>query len=288
MMMTTATNEDHKELQQDVQRLLGRCMLRLQQYERLIKALVAHQQVSGPMDAFEAAQAKQVDRTAGKTLGTLVGAFLGSYFVADDATPPDPPGNSDETPSDWASLKMSCVMPEAEIAAVETGLKELVSLRNDLVHHFIDQHDIFSPDGCRSAQTALIAAYSRIDGHFHQLADWADRMTETQRMLVTYTQTERFKEALEHVFEDENNVSHSPLDVETALREAFAALAVDGWASVTDAGKWITEIYPEQNPARHGCSSWRQVVHVSASFEIRYRTVNGHNIACYREKQRLQ
>jgi len=40
--MTMLNDEDLKTLQQEVQRLLGRYMLRLQQYERLIKAMVAH------------------------------------------------------------------------------------------------------------------------------------------------------------------------------------------------------------------------------------------------------
>ena len=40
--MSTLVNGELQDLQREVQRLLGRCMLRLQQYERLIKAIVAH------------------------------------------------------------------------------------------------------------------------------------------------------------------------------------------------------------------------------------------------------
>ena len=39
--------------QRDVQRLLGRCLLRLQQYERLMKAIVAHHDLSGIAHALE-------------------------------------------------------------------------------------------------------------------------------------------------------------------------------------------------------------------------------------------
>ena len=38
--------EELKTRQHEVQRLLGRCLLRLQQYEKLVKAIVAHHQVS--------------------------------------------------------------------------------------------------------------------------------------------------------------------------------------------------------------------------------------------------
>lgn len=45
---TTAPQAGSADLQREVQRLLGRCMLRLQQYERLLKAIVAHHELAGP------------------------------------------------------------------------------------------------------------------------------------------------------------------------------------------------------------------------------------------------
>jgi hypothetical protein len=47
-MTTPSTDEALQPLQREVQRLLGRCLLRLQQYERLMKAIVAHHDISGP------------------------------------------------------------------------------------------------------------------------------------------------------------------------------------------------------------------------------------------------
>lgn len=47
------TSEPPLELQCDVQNKLGRCLLRLQQYEILLKALVAHSEISGPAEALQ-------------------------------------------------------------------------------------------------------------------------------------------------------------------------------------------------------------------------------------------
>ena len=69
--MTNFADNDLLTLQHEVQRLLGRCLLRLQQYERLIKAMVAHHRLSGPIHDLERSRAAQVDATARKTLGTL-------------------------------------------------------------------------------------------------------------------------------------------------------------------------------------------------------------------------
>lgn len=41
-------DEDLQAQQREVQRLLGRCMLHPQQYERLMKGIVAHHDISGP------------------------------------------------------------------------------------------------------------------------------------------------------------------------------------------------------------------------------------------------
>lgn len=79
------TEESLQALQREVQRLLGRCLLRLQQYERLIKAIVAHHDIAGPAHALESIRAERIADTATKTLGTLVGYFVGSYVVTDEA-----------------------------------------------------------------------------------------------------------------------------------------------------------------------------------------------------------
>ena len=42
------------ELQRTVQRKLGRCMLQLQRYERLLKAMVAHSDLRGPPERLQA------------------------------------------------------------------------------------------------------------------------------------------------------------------------------------------------------------------------------------------
>ena len=87
--MADTVDEEAKALQRDVQRLLGRCMLRLQQYERLLKAMIADHKISGVPQDLAAAREMRVDSLARQTLGPLlkelVGSFLGSE--ASDKSP---------------------------------------------------------------------------------------------------------------------------------------------------------------------------------------------------------
>lgn len=98
--MTGQTDGDLLDRQREVQRVLGRCMLRLQQYERLIKTIVAHHDLTGPAHALASTRAARIADAAGKTLGTLVGRLLGSYAVIDGTdTSADSLGNAPKTSS---------------------------------------------------------------------------------------------------------------------------------------------------------------------------------------------
>ncbi|MEQ9243851.1 OST-HTH/LOTUS domain-containing protein [Roseovarius indicus] len=277
-------DEDLQSLQQEVQRLLGRCMLRLQQYERLIKAMVAHHKVSGPFHDLERAKATQIDEAARKTLGTLVGDLLGSYVVADEIDPPEVTTTNSPENVNWFAMQMSLGLPDAEFVRVESDLREMVVLRNNLVHHFIDQQDLWSPDGCRAAQDALIMAYDRIDHHFGQLRDWAEDMDKIRHTMSEFLQSKEFEELFVNGIAPDGKVNWDASGIVSALREAFSALAVDGWAPVAAAGKWVAKRYPEQLPAKYGCLSWRQVVHNAPILELRYLEMDGQRTACYREK----
>ncbi|AKS47033.1 OST-HTH/LOTUS domain-containing protein [Octadecabacter temperatus] len=282
--MTMSNDDELRTLQQDVQRLLGRCMFRLQQYERLIKAMLAEHKLSGPMDALEQARSAQFDRTATKTLGTVVGELLGSYVVAGENSSNDEAKTNSPENVNWFAMQIKLVLPAAEFVQVESELRELVRLRNNLVHHFTDQNDIWSSDGCRGAQEKLISAYTLIDRHFGQLKQWADTMVKARQAMSEVLQSEAIIDFFDNGNSPDGKVNWEASDIVSALREAFYALAVDGWASVTEAGSWVAKRYPEQLPAKYGCGSWRQVVHETPVLEIRRLERDGHLTPCYREK----
>ena len=283
--MTTLFNDGALQpLQRDVQRLLGRCLLRLQQYERLMKAIVAHHDISGPAHSLEAIRAARIEETATRTLGTLVGQLLGSYVVTEEGDA----GNQDpDPPVDVISFRMRAQLnlSAEDYARTQDDLKDLVSLRNSLVHHFIDQHDLWTVDGCRAAQDALTAAYTRIDQHFEQLRGWAEHMDQARRLAAEFVQSDVFHDLVINGIAPDGTVDWPAAGVVRALRDAASELAVDGWTPVAAAGHWISERHPEQLPAKYGCSSWRQVVHESRLFELRYRNVDGQRAAWYKARE---
>lgn len=186
------SNGDVQAHQREVQRLLGRCLLRLQQYERLMKTIVAHHSLSGPAHALEKIRAARIDDASTKTLGTLVGQLLGSYVVAEGADTADDGTVNEPEDVPYFAMRIQLNLFAEDYIQTQCDLKELVLLRNNLVHHFIDQHDLWSIDGCLTARDALVSAYERIDKNFEQLRGWGTRMDEVRRQAAELVQSDAF------------------------------------------------------------------------------------------------
>lgn len=135
--MTTFGDDDLRKYQHAVQRLLGRCMLRVQQYERLIKAMVAHHGVSGPILKVERARVAQINSTARKTLGTLVSDLLGTYVIAGQTGPIEDTAINSPENVNWFAMQTSVGLSDADFFQAKRELREMVELRNNLVHQFI-------------------------------------------------------------------------------------------------------------------------------------------------------
>lgn len=274
--------EELQAQQHEVERLLGRCLVGLQQYEHLMKAIVAHHDIAGPVHELGTIQAALVDDASSKTLGTLVGQLFGSYLVSDGGDmADDAPANEPENVFFFA-MRMRVTLSAEDYLRTQRDLKELVLLRNNLVHHFIDQHDLWSTDGCRTARDALVGACSRINQHLEQLRGWAKSMVEARRVAREVMQSESYWAWLINGIEPDGTVNWPAAGIVRALREAANALAIDGWTPVAAAERWIMERTPDQRPDKYGCASWRQVLHESRLFDLRYRDVDGRRSAWYR------
>lgn len=273
---------DLPQLQREVQRLLGRCLLRLQQCERLLKAMVAHQQLAGPATELAALRAKQVASVANQTLGQLMNQLLGNYLVIEGTEREAPDITLENVTFMNMTVHLSLSAPDYQ--RIQEDLKELVRLRNTLVHHFLEQHDLWSLSGCQEAYDVLNHANERVDRHLEQLQDWAERLDQIRTYLANFINSETGYDLLVDGIAPDGKVYWSYAGCVQALLAAAKALPVNGWTSVAAAERWIAQQHPEQLPRRYGCASWRQVIHESRLFDLSYREVIGQRQACYRSK----
>ena len=109
-------------------------------------------------------------------------------------------------------------------------------------------------------------------------------MDQTRRLAAEFVQSDAFLDLVIDGIAPDGTVDWPAAGIIRALQEVANELAVDGWTPVAAAGRWIMERSPEQRPNKYGCASWRQVLHESRLFELRYRDANGRRAAWYRAR----
>lgn len=275
--MAPSLDLELRALQASVQQRLGQCVVQLQAYEGLLKAILAECEVSGTAKSLGGEA--RAPKAAYMTLGGLVSQLMGSFLTPEPqaSVPEGEPKPADGPASFRVRIQIS--IPADEFARIECDLKDFVCLRNELIHHFIERHDLKTLKGCRLADGALIADLRRIERHFDDLRRWAQDLIQTRQHAAEFLDSEMVRDILV------NGKAPWPLTpIVAALREAAAELAVDGWAPVVEASELLLSRYPDELPANYGCRSWRQVLHESGVFELRYRETEGHRTAWYRQK----
>jgi hypothetical protein len=273
--MTGLSDALLRQRRQEVQRRLGQCMLSLQGYELLIKAILAQHEIIGRVTSVDEARAARIYDLARKPLGSLVGQLLNSFLEVDGIQ--SRPRELDDDPP--FALRMQLALSPDDFSRTVNDLRELVDLRNGLVHHFLEQHDLSSLVGCDGALDALSAASARIEQANGDLRTWAKDLERISQSAATLVGSPAMYDFIVR------GVITWPITVIVqALREAEASLAIDGWTRVSSAELWISARYPEELPEGYGCKSWRQVIHESGLFKLIYRQTDGPREAWYRGK----
>ena len=261
-------DQELKAQQDEVNRLMGRCVLRLQQYELQLKAILARSDLRGALQGFKSAgDARGID-TSRQTLGLLVKTFVGSVLVGGEpAALEDDDGDRAGDPPSFR-LRVRLGVDEEGLATTEAELRELVQMRNDLIHHFMERHDLWTSEGCRTALAELALLCDRIGDHVARLREWAAYIESVLQEVGMHVRSEVFHDAVVNGINPDGSVFWPGAGIVSALREASKTLAVDGWTEVSAASRWIAERHPHQTPEKYGCRTFPQVLHESGEFDL--------------------
>jgi hypothetical protein len=198
-------NPEVEQIQPIVQRRLGRVLICIQQYEGLLKALISESEVAGTTDSFESNLNARRERLRTQSLGLLVKQLSASIL----RTVPIP--DSHDAPHSTAlpvfRMRFGIQLDEAQLAQVEQDLRQLVDLRNRLVHHLLDEFDVFSVAGCEAALVHLEEGYRTVDAAYVQLAGWAQQAAHARKAVAELLNTPEFRRQL---LGHDNLPSHQP------------------------------------------------------------------------------
>lgn len=90
-------------------------------------------------------------------------------------------------------IKMGITLPPEVFARTTADLRDLVVLRNFLVHHFLEQHDLGTLGGCLTAQRVLMDSLERVGQAHSDLCSWAEGMSQAREAMARYLQTGEFQ-----------------------------------------------------------------------------------------------
>lgn len=277
---------DTNERQHKVQQLLGQCLIRLQQFELLLKALLGAQELSGDTESAKGRLDQRIESFRTATLGKLVKMLFDDYVLEDGASQSEDDEPQPEAPDRITfRFRVSLEMSAERREQTREALSEMVAMRNELVHHLLELYDLTTDSGIDGATDHLESCSARIAQHLEMLRAWVRNTDAARANSAAYMQSAEFRELLVNGITPHGDVMWAAAGIVTALRAAAAELAVDGWVPLEAAAAWIAARHPAQTPLKYGCRSWPQVLHESRAFDLRYCDGEGAGkVAWYRER----
>lgn len=239
---------------------VGRNVLLLQQLEHMLKYLVKSGNISGYADELKEKAQQNALLTQKQTMGNLVGRFINTTYS-------EPESIELEEPLKKIHFSMNFRI-EADQSTVEDrarSLAKLVSDRNYLVHHLLEDLDIQPAESRSSLCLWLNQQADNIQGEIDALRGTLSAFQELRQSVNEAFESGLMKELLmQHI------VRHDPLTillVEICSDESRAG----GWIPMSRAGQVIRQRNPEalqMAKSKYGCKTLKQFVLASELFDV--------------------
>jgi hypothetical protein len=260
----------------NIEQKFGRCLLLLQTYEYLLKKLAIDHKVSGTVADLASFQENRARSFASKTLGQVVGELTGTFLAENSPDAPETKAETDSPPEsesrDWVSYEHTIQMSPENFAQAKLDWAELVELRNQLVHHFIERFDLATESGCHAAVEYLDECHESIERHYQKLLQRSASFESIRSLSAAIMQTPQIQDLLLHGISPNGEVLWAMSTIVKLLSDAEKACGSRaGWTSLDDAKQWILARRPDQKPEKYHCHSWQQVLQDSGLFLIEKR-----------------
>lgn len=153
-MDDNANTDINKEKKEQVILLYGRCLLNLQQFELLLKRVLPVLKMEGNIDTLEDKRKLDAQALSLRMLGQLIGEFVNRM------------GESKNEPELDAGIDLPYIRFKFELGNIEehcVRLRNLLGMRNELVHHFLETFPLNSDENCESALIHLVHISVKIE-----------------------------------------------------------------------------------------------------------------------------
>lgn len=176
------------DLRNDVLRKIGRNVVNLQKMEGMLKFLMSLQSFSGAPSEFERIAREAAASTARRAMGSLVTAFVRSFYEPDKESAAVSRASRGITAT--VSVKIES---DAKLAKERRkALSSVVAQRNKLIHQTLAAFDPKSEASCVELAIALDAQHAKLWPEFEMLKSLVLAVKESTHELGQYVASDEF------------------------------------------------------------------------------------------------
>jgi len=264
--------EDPENLRAEIERRVGQCILQLQRYELGLKRFLSTTVIRGSAETLKANHEARKAGFANKTLGQLIGEVTGQYLFPSSPDEDFWEGSNESLDNPVLPeihFQLSMPMSQENYNALKAELAEIVSIRNELVHHFLERFDLHDAASCNDALEHLASIKQGASHHFKKLREWDSARRASIQQAVEFLDSEAFESLLSYGFYPGRPMDWTSTTAVQLLKYAEGELQRDGWTDLKAALALIKQQRPDLGPQIYQCKSWRHLLQKSGLFELR-------------------
>lgn len=270
--------KDLQGAKDEVHRKIGRNMLMFQHMELMLKFLIANGQFSGSIDNLKENIERQNASVSKKTMGSLVGEFLESTHKEQEE-----PEDIGELYTIHMSFNFRIDCDEVYYEKRKKKLAEIVSQRNDLVHHLLPRFNLQSIESCVEIEQYLDEQHKQLEPEVENLKRLIKSFQKTKKELFEYVASEEYWTEMRL-----SELRHSRL-VMWLGQIAEKAARKDGWTYLNTAGQVLQTQQPEELAnfkKLYGYKSLKEIILAPQLFDfMEEKTEKGGVRVMYRLKE---
>lgn len=220
------SQEELKDLKDELHRKIGRNMVMFQYMEQMLKFLVANGRFAGNINSLKSEIEKKRADVNKKTMGQLVGNFLeNTYSEYEDS--------NDRAESDlpYFSFDFRIQTDEAYYETRKATLASIVSERNELIHHLLSRYNFQSDDSCIELGQYLDKQHDRLKPEIKNMQDLVENFIKCRKKAAVYLQSDACEKEFRLA-----DIRQNPVVIWLG-QIAREVTREDGWTLLSIAGK---------------------------------------------------
>lgn len=225
----------------EVERKIGRNLLLLQKMEHLLKHLVLHSKISGPIDQINDIHKQTKDKLQTQSMGVVLSQYLEQNKPTSNQVMEDSKikGDSGQTLIEVEYNYTNYT--DLEYDEKKSILNKILEERNDLVHHMILNFDESSIHSCREIEIKLDEQRDSLLPELKDLQSKVKILHEVQQKFWEHGRSQKLAKDFYYL----DLLENYPLIIELA-KISMLKHTLDDWTSLGIAGKEIRKLIPDE------------------------------------------